>query len=309
MSETNWADKPLAEAEDKEEADTDTVSPDSNTVIEAAAEEPTVEAAGPGDPAPEEAAAADGPVAEAEVPEDAAPAGEPAVEAAGSGDPAPEETAASDEPAEEPAVEAASPEDAAAADEPAQAPAPPPVNPNHKWYILQTYSGFEHRVEKTINEKLRVEKLEHLVGEIFVPGEDVERVKNGKKRKTHVIYYPGYVLIRMELTDELWHLLMDIPRVSGFVGGNNKEPRPLEEDELGAIRSQMNQGMQEAVLKDEFEVGQQVIVIDGPFANFSGKVDEVNTEKGKLRVLISILGRSTPVELDFDKVKEHPDTA
>ena len=180
-------------------------------------------------------------------------------------------------------------------------------NPDYKWYILQTYSGFEHRVEKTVQEKLRVDKMEELVEEIFVPGEDVERVKNGKKRKTHVIYYPGYVLIKMKLTDELWHLLMNIPRVSGFVGGTNREPRPLAEDELGEIRSQMNQGIRQAVMKEEFEVGQQVIVIDGPFANFSGKIDEVYTEKSKLRVLISILGRSTPVELDFDKVKDHPD--
>ena len=178
----------------------------------------------------------------------------------------------------------------------------------YKWYILQTYSGFEHRVEKTVNEKLRVDKLEGLVEEIFIPGEDVEKVKSGKKRKLHVIYYPGYVLIKMKLTDELWHMLMSIPRVSGFVGGNNRNPRPLEEEELGEIRSQIDQGVRQAVLKDEFEVGQQVIVIEGPFANFSGKIDEVNLEKNKLRVLISILGRSTPVELEFDKVKPHPDT-
>jgi len=176
-------------------------------------------------------------------------------------------------------------------------------NPDHKWYILQTYSGFENRVEKTIREKLKVEGLEHLIEEIFVPGEDVTRVKNGKKRKMHVIYFPGYVLIKMKLTDELWHLLMDVPRVSGFVGGTKREPQALEESELGMIRTQMTQGIRQAALKEEFEVGQQVVVIDGPFANFSGKIDEVNPEKNKLRVLISILGRSTPVELDFDKVK------
>lgn len=178
---------------------------------------------------------------------------------------------------------------------------------DHKWYILQTYSGFEHRVEKTILEKLKVEKKEELVEEIFVPGEDVERMKNGKKRKFHVIYYPGYVLIKMKLTDELWHILMSIPRVSGFVGGNNASPRPLEEEELGNIRSQMSQRVRQAVLKDEYDIGQPVIVIDGPFANFSGRIDEVSHDKSKLRVLISILGRATPVELDFDKVKPHPD--
>jgi len=119
--------------------------------------------------------------------------------------------------------------------------------------------------------------------------------------------FPGYVLIKMKLTDELWHLLMDIPRVAGFVGGNNRDPQALSEKELSHIRSQMSEGFRQATLKDEFDVGQQVIVIDGPFANFTGKIDEVNVEKNKLRVLISILGRSTPVELDFDKVKAHPD--
>ena len=176
-----------------------------------------------------------------------------------------------------------------------------------QWYILQTYSGFENRVKKTIEEKLRVANLGHLVEEVFVPGEDVTRVKNGRKRTQHVIYFPGYVLIKMKLTDELWHLLMDIPRVAGFVGGNNRDPQALSEKELSHIRSQMSEGFRQATLKDEFDVGQQVIVIDGPFANFTGKIDEVNVEKNKLRVLISILGRSTPVELDFDKVKAHPD--
>ena len=176
-------------------------------------------------------------------------------------------------------------------------------DPDKNWYILQTYSGFEQRVEKTINEMLKIHKLEYLVEEIFVPGEDVTRVKNGRKRKVHVIYYPGYVLIRMKLTDQLWHILMDIPRVSGFVGGTNKEPQPIKDEELVDIRSQMTEGIRQTVLKDEFELGQQVVVIDGPFANFSGKIDEVNHDKNKLRVMISILGRSTPVELAFDKVK------
>ncbi|MBI4081455.1 MAG: transcription termination/antitermination factor NusG [Candidatus Lambdaproteobacteria bacterium] len=182
---------------------------------------------------------------------------------------------------------------------------PSPYGPDYKWYILQTYSGFEHRVERTINEKLKISQLVPLVEEVFVPGEDVTRVKNGKKRKTHVIYFPGYVLIKMKLTDELWHLLMGIPRVSGFVGGTRKEPQPLEDSELGMIRHQMTQGVRQQAMREEFGVGQQVVVIDGPFANFTGKIDEVNNEKNKLRVLISILGRSTPVELDFDKVKAY----
>lgn len=219
------------------------------------------------------------------------------------------ETAIENE-AEQPAVAGETEEPVSPEEAPVQATdstSATPGSENFKWYILQTYSGFEQRVEKTLNEKLKIQKLEHLVQEIFVPGEDVEKVKNGKKRKVHVIYFPGYVLINMHLTDELWHVLMDIPRVSGFVGGTNREPRSLDESELGAIRSQMSQGMKQAVLKDQFEVGQQVMVIDGPFANFGGKIDEVNTEKSKLRVLISILGRSTPVELGFDMVKAQED--
>ena len=181
------------------------------------------------------------------------------------------------------------------------------AGPEKKWYILQTYSGFENRVRKTLDEKLRVDHLEHLVEEILIPGEDVTRVKNGKKRKQHVIYFPGYVLIKMQLTDELWHVLMNIPRVSGFVGGTNREPQPLNESELVNIRSQMSEGFRQATIKEEFEIGQSVVVIDGPFANFIGKVDEVNAEKNKLRVLISILGRATPLELDFDKVRPQTD--
>ncbi|MDH4121191.1 MAG: transcription termination/antitermination protein NusG [Deltaproteobacteria bacterium] len=173
-----------------------------------------------------------------------------------------------------------------------------------RWYILQTYSGFENRVKKTLEEKLRIENLADLVEDVLVPGEDVTRVKNGKKRKQHVVYFPGYVLIKMRLTDQLWHMLMEIPRVSGFVGGKSRnEPQPLEDNELEFIRSQMDEGIAQTAIKQEFEVGQQVVVIDGPFANFAGKIDEVSMDKHKLRVMISILGRSTPVELDFDKVK------
>jgi len=182
-----------------------------------------------------------------------------------------------------------------------------PSSPDNKWYILQTYSGYENRVRKTLAEKLKIERLEHLVEEVFIPGEDVTRVKGGKKRKTHVVYFPGYVLIKMKLTDELWHVLMNIPRVSGFVGGTNRDPLPLDQEELNRIHAQMDQGITHTKLAQEFEIGQQVVVIDGPFANFGGKIDEVNNDKRKVRVLISILGRSTPVELDFDKIKAQTD--
>lgn len=176
-------------------------------------------------------------------------------------------------------------------------------DPNFKWYILQAYAQYENRVEKTIREKLRIDKLEHLVEQIFIPSEDVTKTKGGKKRTVNQKYFPGYILIKANLTPELWHLLMNTPRVSGFVGGTQKEPLPLDEKELEAIVSQIDSGVQQAVLDEEFVVGQKVLITEGPFSNFNGTVDEINREKGKLKVLVSIFGRPTPVEVEFDKVK------
>ena len=178
-----------------------------------------------------------------------------------------------------------------------------PQNPNVKWYILQAYSGYEGRVEQTIREKLRIKEIEHLVDEIFIPSEDITRTKEGKKRKVNQKYFPGYVLIRMELTPELWHLLMDVNRVSGFIGGTPQKPLPLDEKELEEIRSQVNEGFQQKATEDEFSVGQKVTIIEGSFGNFSGTIDEVNLERRKLKVLVSIFGRPTPVEVEFENVK------
>ena len=178
-----------------------------------------------------------------------------------------------------------------------------PQNPNAKWYILQAYSGYEGRVEQTIREKLRIKGIEHLVDEIFIPSEDITRTKEGKKRKVNQKYFPGYVLIHMELTPELWHLLMDVNRVSGFIGGTPQKPLPLDEKELEEIRSQVNEGFQQKATEDEFSVGQKVTIIEGSFGNFSGTIDEVNLERRKLKVLVSIFGRPTPVEVEFENVK------
>ncbi len=178
-----------------------------------------------------------------------------------------------------------------------------PQNPNAKWYILQAYSGYEGRVEQTIREKLRIKGIGHLVDEIFIPSEDITRTKEGKKRKVNQKYFPGYVLIHMELTPELWHLLMDINRVSGFIGGTPQKPLPLDEKELEEIRSQVNEGFQQKATEDEFSVGQKVTIIEGSFGNFSGTIDEVNLERRKLKVLVSIFGRPTPVEVEFENVK------
>ena len=178
-----------------------------------------------------------------------------------------------------------------------------PQNPNAKWYILQAYSGYEGRVEQTIREKLRIKGIEHLVDEIFIPSEDITRTKDGKKRKVNQKYFPGYVLIHMELTPELWHLLMDVNRVSGFIGGTPQKPLPLDEKELEEIRSQVNEGFQQKATEDEYSVGQKVTITEGSFGNFSGTIDEVNLERRKLKVLVSIFGRPTPVEVEFENVK------
>jgi len=178
-----------------------------------------------------------------------------------------------------------------------------PTNPNVKWYILQAYSGYEGRVEQTIKEKLKIKGIEHLVDEIFIPSEDIIRTKDGKKRKVNQKYFPGYVLIHMELTPELWHLLMEVNRVSGFIGGTPKNPLPLEEKELEEIRFQVNEGFQQKATEDEFTVGQKVTILEGSFGNFSGTIDEVNLERRKLKVLVSIFGRPTPVEVEFENVK------
>ena len=177
------------------------------------------------------------------------------------------------------------------------------INPNAKWYILQAYSGYEGRVEQTINEKLKIEGLEHLVDEIFIPSEDVIRTKEGKKRKVNQKYFPGYVLINMELTPTLWHLLMNVNRVSGFIGGTQKNPLPLDMSELETIRSQVNERFQQKATEDEFSLGQKVTITEGSFGNFSGTIDEINLERRKLKVLVSIFGRPTPVEVEFEKVK------
>ena len=178
-----------------------------------------------------------------------------------------------------------------------------PKNPNAKWYILQAYSGYEGRVEKTIHEKLKIAGLEHLVDEIFIPSEDVIHSKDGKKRKVNQKYFPGYVLINMDLTSELWHLLMAVNRVSGFIGGTQKNPLPLDERELEEIRSQVNEGIQQKATEEEFTLGQKVTITEGSFGNFSGIIDDINLERRKLKVLVSIFGRPTPVEVEFEKVK------
>ncbi|MBU2514839.1 transcription termination/antitermination protein NusG [bacterium] len=173
----------------------------------------------------------------------------------------------------------------------------------YKWYILQAYAGYEQKVKSLIEEQLRLKKLEELVDEIFIPSEEVTTKKRGKTRKSNVTYFPGYILLRMHLTDELWHVLRDIPRVSGFVGSDQKNPQPVPESELTDIRQQIESGIKQKEIDSTFSIGQTVIVIEGPFAEFNGVIDAVDREHNKLTVLVSIFGRATPLELDFDKVR------
>lgn len=178
------------------------------------------------------------------------------------------------------------------------------AQPNEfQWYILQAYAGYEEKVRVLIEEQLKIQGLKALVNEIFIPSEEVTTKKGDKVKKTQVTYFPGYILIKMNLTDQLWHLLKEIPKVSGFVGGNQTNPQPVSETELLDIRGQIESGVKQAEIDSTFNVGQSVVVIDGPFAEFNGVIDEVDKEHNKLTVLVSIFGRSTPLELSFDKVR------
>lgn len=172
-----------------------------------------------------------------------------------------------------------------------------------KWYILQAYAGYENRVKKLIEEQIQLQGKEEFIKEIFIPAEAVTTKKAGKERTTNVTYFPGYILINMQLTPELWHLLKDVPRVSGFVGGTTEEPLPITQKELDSIREQIESGKKQAEVNSTFSVGQSVQVIEGPFAEFNGVIETVDPERNKLTVTVSIFGRSTPLELDFDKVK------
>ncbi len=172
-----------------------------------------------------------------------------------------------------------------------------------KWYILQAYAGYEEKVKSMIQEQLRLKKMTDLVEEIFIPAEEVTTKRQGKTRTSQVTYFPGYILVKMELTDNLWHLLRDVPKVSGFVGGDQRNPLPVSEEELKGIREQIQSGIKQAEIDSTFSTGQKVVVIEGPFAEFNGVIDVVDRDHNKLTVLVSIFGRATPLELDFDKVR------
>lgn len=171
-----------------------------------------------------------------------------------------------------------------------------------KWYIVHTYSGFEHKVKSSLEERIKAENKEAYFGQVLVPTEKVIELVKGQRKASSRKFYPGYILVQMELNDETWHLVRHTPKVTGFIGSQDR-PIPLSDEEAEAIIAQMEQGIQKPRPKYRFEKGDEVRVVDGPFANFNGILDEVMPDKGKVRVLVSIFGRSTPVELDFVQVQ------
>ena len=173
-----------------------------------------------------------------------------------------------------------------------------------QWYVVHTFSGFEHKVEAALEERIKSLGKGDYFGEVLVPVEKVVELVKGKKKTSSRKFFPGYILVEMELNDETWHVVKETPKVTGFVGGSTS-PTPVTEAEVKAITQQMEEGAVKPKPRVLFSEGESGKVIDGPFADFNGVVEEVRPEKGKLRVLISIFGRATPVELDFVQVERN----
>jgi transcriptional antiterminator NusG len=179
-----------------------------------------------------------------------------------------------------------------------------PKNPDMRWYVVHAYSGMEKAVERNIRERVQRAGMQDKFGRILVPMEEVVEVKNGQKRTTERKFFPGYVLVEMVMDDDTWHLVKHTSKVTGFVGGAKNRPAPISEEEVMKIVNQMQEGSDKPRHKVEFEVGEYVRVKEGPFTDFNGTVEEVNYEKSKLRVAVTIFGRSTPVELEFSQVEK-----
>ncbi len=172
-----------------------------------------------------------------------------------------------------------------------------------KWYIVHVYSGFENKVKAALEERMAASSSSNQFGEIIVPTEQVVELVKGKRKESSRKFYPGYILVNMHLNNETWHIVNSTAKVTGFLGGREK-PTPLTDQETSQILERMEAGKLKPKPKYLFEIGDEIRVIDGPFTNFNGVVDEVNPEKGKIRVLVSIFGRSTPVELEFVQVSK-----
>ena len=177
----------------------------------------------------------------------------------------------------------------------------PPVNENFKWYIIHAYSGFERKVKESLESRISAFGLQNRIGRIMIPTEPVTELRNGKKYTIERVFLPGYVLVEMELDNDLWHVIKNTPRVTGFLGtGDN--PVALSEQEVSSILFRSDSAKDKPSMKVKFEKGEQVRINEGPFANFTGTVDDVNEDRQTLKVMVSIFGRSTPVEIEFSKV-------
>ncbi len=170
-----------------------------------------------------------------------------------------------------------------------------------KWYIVHVYSGFESKVKSALEEKMASSPFPEKFGKVLVPTEEIVELAKGKRKTSSRKFYPGYILVRMELDDETWHIVNSTAKVTGFLGGREK-PTPISDEEADQILNRMEAGKLKPQPKYFFESGDEIRVVDGPFTNFNGTVEEVNPEKGKIKVLVSIFGRSTPVELEFVQV-------
>jgi len=178
-----------------------------------------------------------------------------------------------------------------------------PSNPRHKWYIVHAYSNFEKKVAESIKEQAHAQGLDEAFSEILVPTEDVVEIRRGRKVNSERKYFPGYVLVKMDMTDEAYHLVKNTPKVTGFLGSGSK-PMPVSEREVARIIGAIEEGVERPKPTITFEIGEQVRVTDGPFASFNGAVEQVDEERARLRVTVSIFGRATPVELEYGQVEK-----
>src|SRR6201994_1822636 len=185
---------------------------------------------------------------------------------------------------------------------PAEGP-PPSANDRFKWYIIHAYSGFERKVKESIEGRVEAFGLQNRIGRVMIPTEPVTEVFNGKKRTVERVFLPGYVLVEMDLDNNLWHVLKDTPKVTGFLGTGDK-PVALSEEEVSSILFRSETAKEKPRLKIKFEKNESVRITDGPFANFNGVVDEINEDRETMKVMVTIFGRSTPVELEFSKVEK-----
>ncbi len=173
-----------------------------------------------------------------------------------------------------------------------------------RWYVVQAFSQYENAVKRALEDRIQREGMQERFGEILVPSEEVVEMRDGVRRKSERKFFPGYVLVQIDMNDEAWHLVRSVPRVLGFIGGTPERPAPISDKEADAILDRMKEGAEKPRPKVLFEVGELVRICEGPFNDFNGVVEEVDYEKSRLRVAVSIFGRSTPVELEFDQVEK-----